>query len=399
MVGGSLIANGFNYLYHLIMGRMLGPSSYGVLASLFSILYIAGVVPLSIGFAIVKFISSARNKKERISIYKAIRKLIIKVAIGISILVFILSPQIAKFLHIEKVSDISLISIVVFFSLVTLVNQASSQGILKFYGVVIPMITSSLAKLLFGVAFVALGFSVGGAVFGIVLASLFAYIVSLKYIKRFRDKVVEKEFDLRRFLRYAFPVLMQALAFTCIFTVDLILVKHFFPPFEAGLYAALSTLGKIVYFAAQPITAVMFPIVSGKRAKGEQYQKVFYMSILTTFLMSSAVVLFYYLFPNIAIGVLYGKEYLSAAKELVWMGMFIGIYTICYNLTNFLLSIEKTKIVILPLIATIGQVVGIWFFHSSILQVIQISLGAMTLLLAGLSMYLGYNQLAKKYAK
>ena len=39
---------------------------------------------------------------------------------------------------------------------------------------------------------------------------------------------------------------IQALAFTSFFTTDLILVKHFFPPFEAGIYAALSTLGKII---------------------------------------------------------------------------------------------------------------------------------------------------------
>lgn len=399
MIGGSLVVNGFNYLYHLIMGRILGPSSYGVLAAIFSVLYIVSVLPMSTSFAIVKFVSSAKGKKERIEIYRAIRKLITNIAIAISVIMLALSFPIAKFLHIKEAISVSFVSIIVFFSLKTLVNQAASQGILKFTGVVVPNMVSSLLKLVLGVLFVVLGFSVGGAVFGVVLGAIFAFFVSLRYVKGFNGKKKVKEYDTKPFLKYAFPVLVQALAFTSIFTVDLILVKHFLPAFEAGLYAALSTLGKIVYFAAQPITVVMFPIVSKRRSKGEKYRQVFYLSFLGTIGLSLAVVLFYYLFPNLAIGVLYGSEYLSAAKELVWMGIFIGIYTICYNLTNFLLSIDRTKIVLLPLVATILQIIGIWYFHESILQVIQVSLGAMTLLLAGLSMYLGYNQLSKLYEK
>ena len=63
MVGGSMLSNVVNYLYHLAMGRILGPVDYGILASLFSIFYIIGIVPLSSSVSIVKFVSTAKNKK------------------------------------------------------------------------------------------------------------------------------------------------------------------------------------------------------------------------------------------------------------------------------------------------------------------------------------------------
>ena len=44
---GNMTANVVNYLYHLIMGRMLGPVEYGVLASLYSVLYLVGIIPSS----------------------------------------------------------------------------------------------------------------------------------------------------------------------------------------------------------------------------------------------------------------------------------------------------------------------------------------------------------------
>ena len=71
-----------------------------------------------------------------------------------------------------------------------------------------------------------------------------------------------------------------------IITMDLILVKHFFSDQDAGVYATLSILGKIIYFAASPVASVMFPIVAGKHAKGEKYFEFLLMSLLITIFLS-----------------------------------------------------------------------------------------------------------------
>jgi len=400
MIFGNLGVNVINYIYHLLMGRILGPVDYGVLASLFSILYIIGIVPQSTSFAITKFISSAKNVSEVKSIYHTINKFIFSFALIISILVGVSSPLIANFLHIKGIWSVVMIAPILFAILITLVNQATSQGLLKFGGVVIPSLVSSLGKIILGISFVLAGFGVFGAVFGIVLGAAVAYFSSTIFIKEIlKVKTGESDFTLSKFLKYAFPVLLQALAFTSLFSTDVILVKHFLSPFEAGIYAALSTLGKIIYFASSPITATMFPIVSGRKARGEGYQKIFFMSLAVTALLSAAIVIIYLFFPGVTIGMLYGKAYLSAKTELVWMGVFILFYTLSSLLVNFSLSLGKVKIVVFPLIISLIQIPAIWFFHNSILQVIQISLGLSALLFLMLILYLGYNRLAKSYEK
>lgn len=391
--------NAINYLYHLVMGRLLGPVNYGSLASIFSILYIISIVPVSSSFAVVKFISSAKGARERASFYYSVRKLFFYIAVFSTIGMLVASPDIAKFLHVDEVSAVVLVGPILFFMLVTLVNQASLQGILKFIGVVGPNLVASIGKLALGTIFVILGFSVTGAIWGVLLAAIMAYFISTKLLNGITTAAEIKKISLKPFLNYAFPVLLQALAFTAFFTVDVILVKHFLPAFEAGLYAALSTLGKIVFFAAQPITQVMFPIVSGKRAKGERYREVFLASFFLTVFISVGILVFYYLFPDIAIGLLYGKAYLAARGELVWMGAFMVTYTASYIVVNFLLSINRTKIVALPLLAAIGQAVAIWVWHESILQVIQVSLVAMLAMFSGLALYLGYGRFQKMYDK
>lgn len=392
--------NAINYLYHLLMGRILGPADYGSLASIYSIIYVVAIVPISTSYAIVKFISHAKDKGERSYIHQSLNKFVWKLAIASSLVLLAVSPLLAKFLNLGQVIGVAMIAPLTFLSLITLINQASMQGMLKFIGLVGPNITNAIGKLGFGLALVFFGFGVNGAVFGILMALVISYFFSVWLKKGMFDARPNKDnFTIHKFLDYAFPVLMQALAFTAYFTVDVILVKHFFPPFEAGLYAALSTLGKIVYFASQPITAAMFPIVVGKRSRGERYREIFFISFILTVLISLGITAVYWLFPDLAIGLLYGKDYLAAKPELVWMGGTMAFYSANYILVNFLLSIERVKIVFLTLLIAIMQAVGIVFFHSTLLQVIQISLVSMFVLFVGVSGYIIVVQARRLYAQ
>lgn len=384
--------NVVNYVYHLVMGRILGPVNYGVLASLFSILYIVGIVPTSTSVAIVKFISSAKNSGEMVSIYSSLNKLVFEIASAISILTIVASPFIANFLHIDNVFLIVLITPILFFSLLTLVNQATSQGLLKFMGFVLPNFVSSLAKICLGMFLVIMGYSVFGAMVGVFGGGLLAFFVSRWYVGEIRKtKKIKNKYDLKPFLKYSLPVFLQALAFTSIFTTDVILVKHFLPAFDAGIYAALSTLGKIVFFASSPISSVMFPVVAGRSAKGEGYLKIFWGSFALTLFVSGMAVGIYYLFSDFAINILYGTAYLTASKDLVWMGLFMLLYTLSLLLVNFSLSLGNTKIIIFPILAAFGQAILLWIFHSSILMVIQVSLAICALMLFGEGVFLGYN--------
>ena len=400
MFGGGMAANVINYIYHLLMGRILGPIDYGSLASIYSLIYVVAIVPISTSFAIVKFISQAKDKKERGYIYWVLKKFVFWVAVVASLVLLVISPWVAQYLKIDEFASVVMIAPMTFLLLMILTNQAAMQGLLKFIGVVGPGFSSALGKLLFGLFFVALGFSVNGAVFGILLALIVTYFLSVWLRGNlFDEKAKAGSFSIQKFLHYAFPVLIQALAFTAFFTVDVLLAKHFLPAFEAGIYAALSTLGKVIYFAAQPITAAMFPIVIGKKSRGEAYRGIFFVSFLLTVLISILAVSLYWLFPSLAIGILYGKDYLTAAPSLVWMGLFIGVYTANYILVNFLLSIERTKIVYLPLAIAVIQVVGINIWHSGIMDIITVSLVSMLILFVGLSLYMIYTQIPKLYVK
>lgn len=394
MVGGNMAANAINYLYHLVMGRVLGPVDYGVLASLYSILYLAGIIPISASVSIVKFISAA-PEREVYSTYEAIKRFVLLLAIGISLFFLALSPITAGFLKIESVASVALIGPIIFLTLITLVNQASSQGLLRFSGSVIPTLISSGIKFGLGVLLVLAGASVFGAVFGIVVGMVLAYFYSAWFISKILVKRKVGEYHLKPFLTYALPVLFQALAFTSLFSTDVLLVKHFFDPFQAGIYGALSTLGKIIFFATSPVTATMFPIVSKRKSIGEAYHKVFVLALGIVLSVSLAITLFYFLFPTFAIRTLYGSAYLAAKGVLVWMGIFVSFYSLTSLLVNYSLSLGRSKIIVFPLLGALFQIPLIWIWHASLIQVTQVSLGITVFMFLGSLAYLGYNRLLK----
>lgn len=396
MIGGSLAINVVNYIYHLLMGRMMGPEGYGELGSIFSILYIISIVPVSTSFAIVKFISSAKNKKEQMQIYYAIRSFVFKLSIVLSLLLVAVSYPISSFLHLTNPVTIVLIGPILFFMLMTLVNKATLQGELNFWGVVGPDAVTNGLKLLFGLILVYIGYSVLGAVIAILIGIIFAYLLSSHMMRKYTDSF-SGNYDIKPILRYSFPVLIQSLAFTSLFSVDLLMVKHFLSPEDAGLYAALSTLGKIIYFAAQPVTGVMFPLVSGRRAKGLPYKSVFYLSAGITVGISFVAVVAFRLLPDLAIGTLYGAEYVSAANNLFLMGVFMMLYTVANFLVNYLLSLHDTKIVILPILISLIQVIVLWNIHTSIREVLMVNLGLTSVLIVGIIAYIGYTKV--RYGK
>lgn len=398
MVGGMMGVNVINYFYHLVMGRALDVDHYGTLGSVFSLLYIAGIVPLSSSFAIVKFISTFKNKKERDNFYASIKKIYFKTAVAILVLMVLLSPFISRFLNINDLKIVLFVGPIVFFTIITVVNMATMQGILKFHAVVIPNAISSVGKFLFGLLLVYLGYSVGGAILGIVIAAAVAYFYTAWDIKKHVNLNAKmKNYDLKPFFKYAMPVLVQSLAFTSFYSVDLLIVKHFLPPFEAGLYAALATLGKIIYFATQPVTAALFPIVSSKRSRGENYRSSFFMSFLLVFLLCMGVVIFYKFFAEFTINALYGEKYLGASNELFLMGLFMAIYSLSYMLINFLLSIHRVKVVIIPVILAILQIFVLWKNHATLAIVLKNNIWLSLIMLAGISIYLVYNEYKRRH--
>lgn len=392
MIIGSNAASVLNYFYHFIIGRLLGPSLYGELASLISVIGLLGIIPGAVSLVIVKQISSAKSDGEVMHLIRWFKSKIFIFSLIFSIIILIFSPIISSFLHIQKLSYLFAIAAFFLFSLQGAFNRSILQGVLKFREMVNTILIENGAKLLLSILFVLAGFAVGGAMVAFVLASFFGYYLTNYYLKeKSKEQPKDLKIDFRPMLLLTIPVLIQSVSITSIYSSDVILVKHFFSSYDAGIYASLSTLGKIIFFGAGPISGVMFPLVSKRSSRGESYEKVFLYSFIATALFSASVCAFYWLMPDLAISMLFGKAYLGSSNLLIWFGTFMSFFTLSALLVSFGISLGKNKIVIFPLFFAVLQILLIYIYHESLFLVVVISNIVTALLLTTLLIYLKFE--------
>jgi len=386
MVFGSNLGNFFAYIYHFVIGRLLSPAEYGEVGAILSFLGLLSVLISFMGLVIVKFVSSAKEN-ELDGVFSWFYKASVKFAILVAVLIMLMSPLISQFLHID-ILIIALMGPIFLISTLTFILKSFLQGLLRFKILVISTNIQIIMRLLSGAMLILLGFSVFGAIMGYLLAGLIDFFFVRWILKEFRTKKAKNLFKKNRevFL-YAIPIFISSFFTYALISIDVIVVKHYFSADDAGVYIVLSTLSRIVFFAVAPISGVMFPIIAKRKASGLAYKSVFRLSVLLSSAVIVGLLIIYKLLPTLVVGILYGPgRYSEAYPLLPWAGLFVALFALASLVTNYCLSLNMTKVVVLLPFALLTQIIGFVLFHETLMSIILVSIvatGALLLTLLG----------------
>src|SRR3989344_2051812 len=389
---GSIFGNFFNFLFNLFISRNLSIEDYGVVASLLSLMTLFALPVGAIIPTIVYFSADAFGKGD-LNLVKVIYKKITKVSFFVGVIIFlfflIFNGRIGQFFHIKETNFIMLSGVSIFIAFIGIANQPLLQAKLSFRFLSFTNTLSAFIKLVFGISLVFFGFSVGGILWAIIFASVTPYFLSffqLKFLFYKRETVSAISF--KNISYYGAPAALATIGLTSLITFDIILVKHFFNPTDAGIYAILSLIGRVVYYFSSPIASVMFPLIVQKHVKGEKYQNDLKLSLFLVFVPSACIVVFYALFPEFIV-TFFSQKFIPAfaIKLIVPFAILTSLYSLLTVLSNFFLSINKVKIFIPILIGSLLQIILISIFHESFTQIIAISIIITGLLLIILLLY------------
>lgn len=393
------VINVGNYLYHLIMGRMLGPETYGLLESVISLFVILAIPFSPLTLVIVKFISVYKGKNDSLSIsslYFYFRQKLFIWGLITSVVLILSSSLIMTFLHIKDLRFPLLISLTFFIGLFSILLKSMLQGLFKFSGLFFSNAIEIVVKVSTAILLVVFGFKALGAFSSIALGTVFGITTALYFLRKEKFVNSKKFLESKEIFKYSIPVFITTFGLTSLFTTDVVLVRNLFSAVDSGFYAALSVLGKIIFFATFPITMVLFPLVSRRHSSGEHYKHLLSIALLLNLSLAGVIVLVYFLFPTLMVNLLFGPKFLSVTPLLGLFGVFIAIYSFCSLLANFYLSVHKSKVSVLVFLASISQVILIYLFHSNLSQVITMSIIVNLALLASLLLYYPFAKIGKK---
>lgn len=391
---GSFVANILNYIFNLVMGRLLPVSEYGLLISLLALVTLLTLFQSSLITLFAKFAAQYSAKKDYSSLSSLVwmgTKVTFVLGLIVGVILLTLINPLSQFLHVNNPVLVVIMLSAVIFSILYSLPAGVLQGNLQFLLVSFISIFGALAKVLTGVILVSFGFGVMGGGIAVCLAFFIPFLTAFIYVIR-KYKVNTHTDSNVRFIselkKVSGPFLLASVAITILQGTDVIFARHFLNSVEAGQYAALSVMGKAIFYITAPIYFVFFPLIAQKKEKMESIFGTLILASSIIFLCSLFFTTMYFLFPNFILHVFFPSPvYAGLAQYLGLYSVYVMIFSLCFLLFNYFLSTGRVGVYKLNWAVAIFYVVLLYFFHQTIMEFILVLISSSLLLLFLLCIY------------
>lgn len=379
MLLGSGIVSAVNFGYNVIMARYLGPSDFGQVSAIATMLMIASALTISFQLVCAKFVARNSTSWAKSRVYGSLLKRAWVGGVVCATALYLLRAPLASLLKLPSDGLIILLAAAVAFSLPMGVKRGGLQGLCSFRSLSGNFILESGVKFLVAVAIIYLGYGMFGAVAAITASVIAAYL--FMPVRFSRD---EKNTEGQNCIPASFHEGMQAIVFSVgqviINNVDILLVKHFFDPQQAGLYAAVALVGRLLYFASWQVVSAMFPI-SASAKPGERARNVLATPMLMVACMTAVFVAVLWLAPKFVIGIVFGQSFFQAESLFGLYAAATGLYALSVVLMTYEMSRRIANTGWLQLIFSGVMVLLIGIFHDTLREVIVVQIVLMSVLL------------------
>ena len=385
LLSGSGFVTGIKIAYNIAVARFLGPTGFGHATAVYTLLTLISAVTLSFQIVCAKVVAQQSTLEGKSAVYRRFERSAWAAGIAVALGLPLFQTQIADYLNLPTPLLVVLLAIGAAFYVPLGSRRGYIQGAYGFHRLAINLVVEGLARLGGSLLLIALGYGVRGVI------AANAAAVALAYFAAASKLAPRVPSDVR--LPHAFHEALQAIIFfvgqVLINNCDIVLVKHFFPATEAGLYAAVALVGRVIFAFSSAVVNSMFPIVAGTREKERKGHGVLATSLLLVAAIGSVLALGLRLTPAWIWTTFFGSQFSIAGKYgLPYLLGLYAITTVIYSLSVVIIAYEmayKISNTWVQLAFSGVVVAGICRFHSSLQQVIWIQLLLMLVLLVVVS--------------
>lgn len=380
LLSGSGLVTGINLAYNIAVARFLGPTGFGHATAVYTLLTLISAVTLSFQIVSAKVVAQQSSLEGKSAVYRRFERSAWASGILVALLLLLFQTQISDYLNLPSSILVVLLAVGVAFYVPLGTRRGYIQGAYGFRRLAINLVVEGLARLGGSLLLIELGYGVRGVI------AANAAAVALAYFAAASKLAPAAPSDVR--LPHAFHEALQAIVFfvgqVLINNCDIVLVKHFFPPTSAGLYAAVALVGRVIFAFSSAVVNSMFPIVAGTREKERKGHGVLATSLLLVAAIGSVLALGLRVAPAGIWTTFFGPQFAIAGKySLPYLLGLYAITTVIYSLSVVIIAYEmayKISNTWVQLAFSGVVVAGICRFHSSLQQVIWVQLFLMVVL-------------------
>jgi O-antigen/teichoic acid export membrane protein len=382
------VGNGLNYVYNVVMARLLGPAGYGALGALLALALIASVPGLALQVVVARHTAlRVRDQHALAELWTATLAGVLGAGLALALLVAAASPLLAAYLRLGSAAPALWLAV----SVAPLPALAAVQGMLqgreRFAALAWVLLAAAAGKLAAGVGLVALGAGVEGAIAAVSLGSLAAVLLGLAWVRpglgagrppRGRARPWTRPLP-RGLGREVAGATTAILGLFVLANVDVLLARHHLDADASGLYAAGAVVAKVAYWAPQVVVLMVFPrlVTSGARRRLLARSAACVAGFGAVLVVAAAAA------PHLAASVPFGRSYLAVGPALplfaalgtclalVQLVLFSGIASADARLTWLLAAAVAVEVVVVTTV-----------LHDSVTEIVTVTLAVTAALLA-----------------
>jgi len=382
LLAGSGLVGLTNLVYNVATARLLGPTGFANTTAVYTVLMLMSAITLTFQVVCAKYVANHEEDRDKVSVFHSLHLRAWVAGISIGLFLYLFRRGMARYLNLPDPLLIDLLGLGTAFYIPLGVRRGYIQGVQAFRSLAINFLLEGIVRL--GGVFVLIGFGLG--VTGAVLASVVAVIVSY-----FAARPIPPAHDSKsRSVLIPFQEGLQAIVFfsgqVVINNFDIVLVKHFFSSDEAGFYAAISLVGRLVNMCAWSVVNTMFPVSAASRSTSREGRPVLLMSLSLVFLILSVLVVGLWAVPSFLWRTIFGAHFAVAtsgglAPLLILYAVTTGIYSLSSVIITYEMSRKIANTSWAQMAFSAALVLGICVFHQTLRQVIFVQLILMVVLL------------------
>lgn len=383
LLSGSGLATAINLAYNVAVARFLGPISYGHASVVYTLLTLISAITLSFQIVAAKFVAQQPSEEGKAAIYRYFHRgaWVCGIVVGFGLLLF--QGAIANYLNLPSSTMVALLAAGAAFYVPLGVRRGYIQGAYGFKTFASNLVIEGAVRLGGSLLMILLGTGVKGVIAANSAAVAAAYLAAIPKLTPRTKSALSFKRALQETLQGIVFFAGQVLINNC----DIVLVKHFFEPKTAGLYAAVAMVGRVIYSFSSAVVNSMFPIVAGTREEDRKNPRVIVTALLMVVGIGGVMALGLRLAPAVVWTTFFGAGFrITGPYGLPYLLALYAITTVIYSLSVVIITYEMSyKIANTSWVqlAFSGIVIaGICRFHGSLRQVIMVQLVLMLVLLA-----------------
>ncbi len=385
---GAQFGNICNMLFQVAMARMLGDAEYGALFATLSALMMLSMPLGALGGAVTHFtaIFVSREEQEKISaMMVAIAKDLLLPALLLVVMVVLFRQELVGAFKLDSPTPVYLAAATIVVMLAGTIAGGVLTGLQAFEWVAMIGNGWTLLRLVLGVILVFLGLGATGGLTANMVGMLTSAVLSLAVSISFLGRRVTAVGRPAGIYSYMGGYMATVTAFGILSSADILLVKYYFSPQQAGEFSKAAMWARMAYFLPGPVCSAMFPKVTSVGESSRASNRTLVKAMVLTALIGGCIGLVCVVFPGLLLRILDKDVHPGQASLLRAMSLALAPLTLVMVLMNYELAQRRFRIMVPLYLCAAGYLLGVMRWHQTMLQVVYV-LGAMSTAALGLSL-------------